>query len=337
MMRLDGSAGEGGGQILRTALGLSIVTGVPFRIDTIRARRKNPGLQRQHLAAVKAAARVGSAEVNGAAIGSQVLTFVPHAVCPGHHRFDVGSAGSAMLVLQTVLPALMTAPEPSELVLEGGTHNPWAPPFDFVEKAFLPLLARMGAHVRSVLERRGFYPVGGGCVRIGIEPAAKLGTLDLHARGDVRAIRATAIVSRLPSDIARRELAVLGQALSLGLHELRAVEDRDAYGPGNIAFVEIESDGATEVFTGFGRKGVRAETVAEKLAGEVRRYLDEGAPVGEYLADQLLVPLALAGSGGFTAGSMSSHAETNVEVISKFLPVRFSVSKSPEGQTRVSL
>src|SRR5687768_8335334 len=162
MQVLDGSQGEGGGQVLRTSLGLSLLTGTPFKIENIRANRSPPGLRRQHLTAVEAAAQVGDAEVEGAAVGARALTFTPRAVKTGDFRFAVGTAGSCTLVLQTVLPALMTRATASRLVLEGGTHNPMAPPFDFLERVYLPLLERMGPRVSMTLERPGFYPAGGG-------------------------------------------------------------------------------------------------------------------------------------------------------------------------------
>ena len=162
MLLIDGSQGEGGGQILRTALGLSLVTGTAFRIEKIRAGRAKPGLLRQHLTAVNAATVIGDALVDGAELGSPALVFRPRSVRPGAYRFAVGTAGSASLVLQTVLPPLLTAGASSILTLEGGTHNPWAPPFDFLARAFLPLLERMGAPVRAAIQRYGFYPAGGG-------------------------------------------------------------------------------------------------------------------------------------------------------------------------------
>jgi RNA 3'-terminal phosphate cyclase (ATP) len=330
MLDLDGSAGEGGGQILRSALALSIVTGQPFAIDRIRAGRKNPGLQRQHLAAVEAAAAVGKAEVQGAAVGSRSLVFRPSGLAPGRHRFAVGSAGSATLVLQTILPPLLLAREPSTLELEGGTHNPWAPPFDFLERAFLPLLARMGAEVTAVCERRGFYPAGGGKVRVGIRPAGKLAPLELLERGPLKSVSARAIVSALSARIAKRELGVLGERLTLDCAQV--VEEKDPRGPGNVVLVEVESAGLTEVFTGFGEKGVPAERVAGGVAGEVERYLAEGVPVGEHLADQLLLPLALAGGGAFVTGGWSGHTATNLDVIAKFLPVRFGVSEAGDAR-----
>lgn len=337
MLQLDGSVGEGGGQILRTALGLSLVTGTPFTIDRIRAGREKPGLLRQHLTAVQAAAAVGKAEVSGAAIGSRFLKFRPGAVEPGSYSFSVGSAGSATLVLQTVLPALLTAKGSSTLSLEGGTHNAWAPPFDFLEKAFLPLLARMGAKVAVKLERRGFYPAGGGRFTAAIEPASRLERLDLPVRGKVAAQRGAAIVSSLPAGIAQRELKVLERSLSMDRTRLKVVEDRTSTGPGNVVFVEVESEHVTEVFTGFGEKRVSAEAVAEKLAKEVRDYLEAEAPVGEYLADQLLIPLALAGGGSFVTTPLSSHSTTNMEVIREFLSRKFTVDRSAETRHRVDV
>jgi RNA 3'-terminal phosphate cyclase len=226
MIVLDGSQGEGGGQILRSALALSLCTGAPFRIDNIRAGRPRPGLMRQHLTAVQAATQVGNAETTGAAVGSRSLTFRPGKLRAGDYTFSVGTAGSATLVLQTVLPALVTADGPSRLVIEGGTHNPASPPFDFLDRTFLPLLARMGPRVCAKLERPGFYPAGGGRISVSIEPAPLI-PLVLERRGEIRACRARAIVANLPRLIAERELACLAKrldwvdtvALARGHHE----------------------------------------------------------------------------------------------------------------------
>jgi len=337
LLTLDGSQGEGGGQILRTALGLSLVTGQPFVISQIRAGRERPGLQRQHLAAVHAAATIGKADVSGAEVGSRTLRFRPGTVTPGSYTFAVGTAGSATLVLQTILPALITAPERTSLTLEGGTHNAWAPPYDFLEKSFLPLLMRMGARITVKLERRGFYPAGGGRIRVDIDPANRLEPLHLRERGKIVAKRATAIVSRLTPEIARRELQVLERSLSIEPNRLKVVEDRTSPGPGNVVHVEVESEQVTEVFTGFGKKGVSAESVAEELSGEVRAYLESEAPVGEYLADQLLIPLALAGGGSFVGSPLSSHSTTNMDVIGSFLSRRFKVDRSRETLHRVDV
>jgi RNA 3'-terminal phosphate cyclase (ATP) len=332
VVTIDGSVGEGGGQVLRTALSGALVTGLAFRMVNIRAGRPRPGLQAQHLAAVNAAAAVGHAELEGAASASPELVFQPRGVTPGEYAFAVGTAGSATLVLQTVLPALMTAGGPSALVLEGGTHNPLAPPFEFVALAFLPLLRRLGPDVKAKLDRHGFYPAGGGKLRVTIAPTARLTRLDLPERGAVLRCRATALVANLPAHVAERELKVLKRELALDARDLR-IEEVKSRGPGNVVLATVECAHVTEVFAGFGEPGVRAEAVAHGLAKEVRRYLDAAVPVGEHLADQLLLPLALAGGGSFVTLPLSSHARTNAEVLKWFLPVE--VRTAPAGDLAV--
>lgn len=321
-MTIDGAYGEGGGQILRTSLALSLVTGTPFSIEHIRARRAKPGLLRQHLTAVHAAAEVGQARVTGAAIGSLQLTFVPGRVTPGTYTFTVGTAGSTTLVLQTVLPALLLAAAPSTLSLEGGTHNPFAPPFDFLAQAFLPLVNRMGPRVTATLERPGFYPAGGGTCQVTIVPTTALNRLDLHERGEVRAIQARALVAKLPRSIAERELAVIAQQLAWHGDWLHVETVAQARGPGNVVTLAVACEHVTEVFTGFGERRVRAETVAAQAVQAARHYLAADVAVGEYLADQLLIPLALAGGGSFTTLPLSLHSTTNMQVIQQFLAVQ---------------
>lgn len=311
---------------MRTSLALALVTGKPFRIENIRAGRKTPGLLRQHLTAVNAAAEIGRAEVSGASIGSKQLTFIPGRVAAGDYRFAVGTAGSATLVLQTVLPALLTASGASRLTLEGGTHNPFAPPFDFLARAFLPLVNRMGPQVIAELERPGFYPAGGGKFCVTINPASALARLDLSERGKIVARRARAIVAGLPRSIAERELTVIERKMSWSREWFEVETVENSRGPGNIVIVEIESEGVTELFTGFGERGVRAEAVADAAVQAARRYLAAEVVAGEYLADQLLVPMALAGGGTFTTLPLSRHSTTNIEVIKKFLDVEIQVT-----------
>jgi RNA 3'-terminal phosphate cyclase (ATP) len=336
MITIDGSFGEGGGQILRTALGLSLATGQSFRIENVRAGRERPGLLRQHLTAVMAAAEIGEAEVAGAVIASKELTFAPKTVRTGEFRFAIGTAGSGTLVLQTILPALMRAPAPARVVIEGGTHNIAAPPFDFLERAFLPLIARIGPKVSVKLERYGFYPAGGGRFIAEIEPCPTLTPIHLGTRGEVRTKRVRALVANLSRRIAEREIEKVASMLSVAEDCLFVEETRNSPGPGNIVFIEIVSDEVTDVFSGFGRIGVPAEKVAEEAAHQAREYLASQAAAGEYLADQLLLPMALAGGGSFTATKLSRHARTNLEVISKFLPVRFEIA-SHEGYVTVAV
>jgi len=338
MLTIDGSHGEGGGQIIRTSLALSLVTGKPFRIYNVRARREKPGLQRQHLTAVNAAAAIGGAQVEGASVGSNAFTFHPGTVTPGDYSFPIGTAGSTTLVLQTILPPLMLAAAPSTLAFEGGTHNLHAPPFEFIAKTFLPLINRMGPRVAAGLERYGFYPPGGGRLNVRIEPASELKPFDLLARGEIRARRACALVVKLPPHIGERELAVVKERLGWGDgDELRVETSTNSISPGNVLTLEIASEPLTEVFTGIGERGVRAEMVAERAADEARAYLETDAPVGEHLADQLLIPLALAGGGSYTTGQPSLHTTTNIEVIEMFLDVEIRAMQMNEDVWKIEI
>ncbi len=319
---VDGTQGEGGGQILRTSLALSLVTGTPFRLHGVRAGRAKPGLLRQHLTAIRAAAAVGDAEVEGDAIGSKEVSFRPRGLRGGDHRFAVGTAGSATLVFQTVLPALLAAPEPSSLVLEGGTHNSAAPPYDFLEKVHLPLLRRMGARVGTHLERRGYYPAGGGRFTARVEPAGPLRPLDLPARGEIARRTARVCLANLDGAIGSRETGMLRKLLPADLWTFHAEVETDGRGPGNVVLLEVEAEHVTEVFAAFGSLGVRAEQVAQSAVEEYRAWLAADVPVGAHLADQLLIPLAMAGGGSFRTLPPTRHTLTNRDVVGLFLPDR---------------
>jgi len=336
LITIDGSQGEGGGQILRSALSLSLLTQTPIRIRNIRAKRSNPGLQRQHLAAVRAAGELGSAALVGASLGSSELSFEPGPVRAGDFHFSVGSAGSTTLVLQTVLPPLLVAGGRSTVVVEGGTHNIHAPPFDFLERAFLPLIARMGPRVTARLERAGFFPAGGGRIVVTIEPAP-LRAITLLERGEIRACRADALVARLPRHIGERELKVVAAELHRLKPTLQVREIADSAGPGNLITVAIESEHVVDVFTGFGERGKPAEKVAHDAVGQARDYVKSGVPVGPHLADQLLLPMALAGGGAFRTTKPTSHLLTNIEVIGLFLPVAFTVDELGEDDYRIAV
>jgi RNA 3'-terminal phosphate cyclase (ATP) len=328
MIQLDGSQGEGGGQILRSALTLSMITGTPFRIERIRAKRKKPGLLRQHLTAIQAATEISDARVEGTTPGSQTLVFAPQAIRGGDYRFAIGTAGSCTLVLQTVLPALWYADAPSTLTVSGGTHNPFAPPADFLIRAWLPQMRRMGAVTAIELLRHGFYPAGGGEVRASVAPS-RLARLELVERGALRAMRADAIVAAVPGNVARRELEVVARAFSGIDTQIRELPQRE--GPGNALLVEIAHEHMTELFTAFGERGLSAETVANRVVKEARTWLASGAAVGEHLADQLALPIALAGGGRFITCTQSSHLATNLAVIERFLPVRSRVESVAGG------
>ena len=354
-VHLDGARGEGGGQIVRSALALSLVTGKPFTLVNIRARRDRPGLQRQHLTAVRAAAQLGQAELKGDQLGSQKLTFHPappsnadrgdpgaRPSLAGDYQFRIGTAGSTTLVLQTLVPALLLSRSASQLRLEGGTHNVLAPPFDYLTCVYFPLLRRMNVPVVGRLERHGFYPAGGGQVEVTIADRSKpLQQLQLIERGALRKIRVTALVANLPQHIAQRECQtvhdVTGWTDGEYSIEYAAQTIQNVTGPGNVLLIEMRFEQVTELFTGFGRKGVRAETVAKGAAEEALAYLHSEQPVGPHLADQIMLPIALAtyagcGTGKYRTAEMTDHAKTHIDVIERFLNVHVSAKEQEGGK-----
>jgi RNA 3'-terminal phosphate cyclase (ATP) len=333
-VQVDGSVG--GGQILRSALSLSVLTGRELRIEAIRAKRDRPGLMRQHLAAVRAAAEICDAQLEHAELGSTRLVFRPSAVRPGRYRFAIGSAGSAALVLQTVLPPLMIAEGSSQLAFEGGTHNQLAPPYCFLEQVFFPVLRRMGVALAPTLVRHGFYPAGGGRIELTVEPSARLAPLDLLVRGPLRRLRAEVLLANLPAHIAQRELAVVQERLALAPDQL-SVRTPDAHGPGNVVLLHAEYEQTAELVSGFGGERVRAELVAERACAAMQTFLDADVPVGEHLADQLLLPFAMAGAGSFRTLPLSEHTRTNIAVIEQFLPLRFRVTEEERGVCTVQV
>ncbi|NLD98771.1 MAG: RNA 3'-terminal phosphate cyclase [Fibrobacter sp.] len=335
MITIDGSQGEGGGQILRTALTLSLITGQPFKIINIRAGRSRPGLMRQHLTAVDAAVRVGNAEADGASIGSKELIFKPGSIQSGTYNIAIGTAGSVTLVLQTILPALLLAKGNSALTLEGGTHNPFAPPWDFLSKAFLPVINRMGPTVHTDLHRYGFYPAGGGRFSVNIQPAEKLTGFEITERGEITHRLVRALVANIPLSIGHRECRTVSEKLNWSKDTLR-VEEVKSSGPGNAVMIEIGSQYITEVFTGFGERGNPAETVASNAAEEVKEYLESQVPVGIHLADQLMLPFALAGSGCYVTMPLTQHSNTNLEVIGLFLDCKKRVEEVEQRKVCVS-
>jgi RNA 3'-terminal phosphate cyclase (ATP) len=323
MIDIDGSFGEGGGQIVRSSLALSMVTGQPFRIDNIRSNRPKAGLLRQHLTAVRAAAEVCGGTVSGAELGSTSFLFTPGEIRGGDYKFAIGSAGSTTLVLQTVLPALMTAGEASSIEISGGTHNTYAPSVHFLRRAFLPIIEKMGPRVSVKLDRHGFYPAGGGQISVRIEPASSLNAIELLERGELVRKRAVATVADLSGDIAERELAVVNSKLSWSDDELQIEHVAKGSGPGNVLSMELEYEYITEVFTGFGERNLSASKVANKTVSEVKKFLVTDVPVWENLADQLMLPFALAHGGSFRTTRLTPHSKTNISVIEHFMDIRF--------------
>jgi len=329
MIEIDGSVGVGGGQIVRTALALSVATQRPIHFSNVRAKRSQPGLRPQHLTAVEAAAEIGDADVSSIEEGAREFTFSPTSIVPGRYSFDVGTAGSAILVLQTILPPLVTAEGPSTVSVTGGTHAKFAPTYEFFATAFVPLVERMGPVLHTSLDRYGFYPRGGGMCTLEVTPADPVRPLHLTDRGRPLRRRLRAIVANLPDHIAEREIATVQEGLSDEMDDTR-IDRPPSASAGNALILELVYENLTEVIAAIGEKGVRAEAVAMGLVDEARRYLDHDAPVGPYLADQLLLPLVLGG-GAIRATTLTAHTHTNAAIIEEIVGERFSVTEAGSG------
>ncbi|WAC74127.1 RNA 3'-terminal phosphate cyclase [Roseateles sp. SL47] len=337
MIKIDGAAGEGGGQILRTSLALAMCTGQAVTLDRIRAGRAKPGLMRQHLACVRAAAEISGAEVEGDTLQSTQLRFAPGPVRSGDYRFQVGTAGSCLLVLQTVWPALMLADGPSTLHLSGGTHNPMAPSFQFLQRSYAPLLRRLGSDADLHLRRAGFYPAGGGEVQVALASAAeRLQPFDLMARGPLLSGQAECMAPGLPRHVPQRELEQLTSALGWTFDPRQILPVRQNEGPGNALMATLTHEQVTEVFTQLGEKGVTAEAVSQRLVKELTDYQRLPGALGPHLTDQWVLPLALAvwkrgRAASYTATELTQHATTNFDTIQRFLPVGITTEQTDAG------
>jgi len=318
MIILDGSEGEGGGQVLRYACALSLLTGQPFIIEKIRAGRDQPGLMRQHMTAIEAACAVGGAECEGLELGSNRITFRPGRVSPGEYCFAVGTAGSTALVLQTLLVPLALADAPSRLVIEGGTHAAMAPPFDFMARCFLPVFERMGPRVTATIKRHGFFPRGGGRIEVEIDPAP-LRRIECLDRGQPVSHAGTVLLASLDGDIARRiRKAALKNVPGWADDAITVRELPADQGPGVALLLEAGFEHVTEVVSGFGKLGLSAEKIGVIAGKRMAGYEASGAFCGPYLQDQLLLPMAIAGGGAFTSVKISDHTRTAAKLIELF-------------------
>ncbi len=355
-LSIDGSVGEGGGQILRSSLSLSMLKGQPIHIRKIRAGRSKPGLMRQHLVCVEAARALCGAVVEGANLGSTELRFTPGALIPGDYNFAIGSAGSTTLVLQTVLPAMLAMSMPCSLSLTGGTHNPLAPSADFFSDCFMPQLHAMGANVQFELRQLGLFPAGGGQVKLCTQPQLSrrsgdtaderqtgLAHLRLMQRIGSPRMSAHAIVAGVPEHVAQRELNWLREndtgKLRLPFSSMRSSAgiQTEHTGPGNVLGLSVHFDNVSAHVTEFGTRAKSAEDVAKSARDGIARYLRSGAVVCEHLADQLLLPMLIAGGGEFVTGEPSAHLRTNASVIEAFGVAKISIDALGEGLWRVGL
>lgn len=357
-LKIDGSSGEGGGQIIRTALSLSMLTGTPIEITNIRAGRTKSGLMRQHLMCVQASQQISNATVTGAVLGSMTFTFTPSTVKSGGYTFDIGSAGSTSLVLQTLLPALLFANTNTQMVstvtIKGGTHNPLAPTTDFLQQAFVPALAKLGMHVGIECVQAGFAPIGGGMIKATITPFmrhASASQFNLTKRGKLNCIELVASVLNLEYDICKRELACAQASLVEAGIDKTLITTKSfklqGIGEGNSCYAQVSHEVSdtqnhkeyhSEVFTLLGEKRSSAEKIGCRLSGLVKRYVfNTDSLVDEYLTDQLLLPLALAGGGEFTSRVVNKHAETQAWLIQQFLPVEIKLKVIDEQKTLVQV
>lgn len=342
MLVIDGSYGEGGGQVLRTALTLSALTGRPVRIERIRAGRQHPGLQAQHLTGVLAAARICDAALAGAHLGSTTLTFAPRRPPQaGEYRFDVaeqrqgGSAGSVTLVLQTLLLPLAWAAGPSRITVRGGTHVAWSPPFEHLALVYLPWLARMGLAARAQIARYGWYPRGGGevCVEVEGRAGRALSPLGLPERGELRCLTGLSLYANLPAHVGERQRQRVEQVLgAAGFSPQLEVRQVPSSSSGSAVFLLAECEHAFAGFSALGERGKPAQRVAEEACAAFLRWYRSGAAVEMHLADQLLLPMALAGEpSSLTTCRITRHLLTNAWVVQQLLPVRVEIGGA-EGQ-----
>jgi RNA 3'-terminal phosphate cyclase (ATP) len=339
MIEIDASFGEGGGQILRSALSLSVITGEAMRLANIRARRPQPGLKPQHLKAVEAAAQISAARVDGASLGSQTLSFEPQGLKGGDYVFEIGTAGSVGLLLQTLYLPLSLADRASRLTLVGGTHVPWSPCYHYLEWQWLPYLAQAGYHVDCTLERAGFYPPGGGIVHVNISPSRRLSPLNIGKRGHLLRIRGLSGVGRLPLSIAERQrkqavekLNDLGVPLEIELAEV------PSFSPGTFIVLQAEFENSRCCSFALGERHKLAERVADEAVEELRADIASGGAIDAWLADQLLLPLALVhGRSELSVCRVSQHLRTNAELLGYFLPVTVDIEGDIGQPGRVRL
>jgi len=333
---IDGGAGEGGGQILRTSLALACITGRSLHIENIRAARRNPGLAKQHLSCVQATCQICNGKSHRAAQGSKVLDFQPGPIHSGDFHFDVGSAGSATLVAQTILPALFLADKPSTVTVVGGTHNPLAPPFDFLCETFLPAIAIGGFHAGCKLIKHGFFPAGGGKITLDVQPWNRKSsqTIELCRPNEEPQLHARVYTPRLPLYIAQRQRKLLLES-PLRFQNIEHIEATDSDGPGNAVCIRLCSRDRTTVFTAFGMRGKPSRNVISEAVNLAEDFLASGAGIDRFLADQLLIYMAILKAGSYTTNELSSHLLTNMEIIKKFLDVDFCVEQCGKKVYRV--
>lgn len=343
MIEIDGSFGEGGGQILRTALSLSCLRKKPFRIYNIRRNRKKPGLMPQHLVCIKAAQLISGAEVSGDNLGSTELLFKPNEVKGGDFLFDIGTAGSTSLVLQTLIPSLIFSDTKSTITLKGGTHVPFSPSYDYVAYVFLSLLKEMGLRVDTKIESYGFYPKGGGRIKADIYPAKDLAPLNITERGNIKALTVYSGVGNLPLLIAERQRDALLNTLVSNIKDIKFTVNTELMNvqtpaQGTFVYLHAKTENSVAGFTSLGERGKKAELVGEEAAAEFISYYFSGAAFDQHLADQIVLYLSMAKSESvFTAARITEHLITNLNIISMFHEFQYKIEgeKGSPGTVKI--
>jgi RNA 3'-terminal phosphate cyclase (ATP) len=344
LIEIDGSQGEGGGQVLRSALTLSAITGKGVHIKNIRARRSTPGLMAQHLKSVDAAAALSKASVDGAAMNSTWLTFQPADLRSGRYRFEIGTAGAATLVLQTILVPLSFATSSSSVIISGGTHVPWSPNYHYLSLHWLPILRQIGFDAQVELDKAGFYPQGGGRINTTIRPARTVSPLVLTQRGKLLRIHGISAVANLPLSVAERQkrqtilrlqkLPELGSSPDLKIQ----IEQLQSPTKGTILLLLADFESGRCCYFGLGAMGKPAERVADEAIDALLAFLATDGAIDQYLADQLLIPLSFAnGLSELRTSRITDHLLTNAAVLRSFLPTWIEISgeKGQPGLIRI--
>jgi RNA 3'-terminal phosphate cyclase (ATP) len=342
MIEIDGSYGEGGGQILRTSLSLSCLFKRPFRIFNIRKNRKRPGLMPQHLAGVRAAQDLSNAEVVGAQIGSAELSFSPRETKGGEFSFDIGTAGSTLLVLQTLIPSLIFSREKSTVILKGGTHVPLSPSFHYIAEIFIPILARLGLGIRLSIISYGFYPKGGGEIRAEVIPAEEIRPLRTMERGNIIGLSGYSGVGNLHLSIAERQRAALVERLrsrkDVACPATIELLDVNTPGQGTFIFLKSEFENSLAGFTALGERGKRAELVGEEAAQEFLRHYETGAALDSHMSDQVVLYLSMCKETSvFTTSCITRHLMTNLWAANLFHRFSYSVEGEVGGPGTVRI
>ncbi len=345
MIEIDGSLGEGGGQILRTALSLSCLFNKPFRIFNIRKGRKKPGLMPQHLTCLMAAQLISNAKVTGDYQASTELTFSPQEVKGGDFFFDIGTAGSTSLVIQTLIPSLIFLKEKTTLILQGGTHVPFSPSFHYISEGFVPMVERLGIKIRLTIESYGFYPKGGGRIRAEIFPVKDAKPLRIMERGKILRLKGYSGVGNLPLSIADRQKNAALEKIYSQVPDLQCAVDIeliDVPGPGQgtFVFLRAESENSIAGFTSLGERGKKAETVGQEAAAEFLKYYFTDGALDQYLSDQIVLYLRMSREESvFTTSCITQHLMTNLWVIGLFHEFKYSIEgeMGKPGMVKISL